>query len=120
MGRRRMAAAILAAVLAVVVVACGGADGPANEAAETPSVSGVVLDVSVRSLTQIDVLTMRDDTGVTREFYGGTYKGISPSHVREHMLQGLRLTVWYRVENGLLVIDEVGDYVPEVTPAPRR
>ena len=120
MGRCRLAAAILAAVLVGGVVACGSADGTAREDAEIPSVSGVVLEVTAKSLSQIDVLTIQDDTGVTREFHGGTYVGISPSHVREHMLQGLRLTVWYREENGLLVIHEVGDYVTDVTPAPPR
>ena len=120
MGRWRPAAAIAAAMLAGGVMACGGADRPPQEAAGIPSVSGVVLEVTAKSLTQIDVLTVQDETGVTWEFLGGTYKGISPSHVREHMLQGLRVTVWYREEEGMLIISEVGDYVTEETPAAHR
>ena len=120
MGRWRLVSAIVAALLAGGIVACGGANGLADEAADIPSVSGVVLKVTAKSLTQIDMLTVQDETGVTWEFLGGTYRGISPSHMREHMVQGLRVTVWYREENSLLVVDEVGDYVPERTPAPHR
>jgi len=116
MGRHFLAAAALAAVLIGGIVACGGAD----EAPEISTVSGVVLEVSARSLTQIDVLTVRDESGATLDFQGGAYKGYSPSHLREHMLQGLWVTVLYREENGLLVIDEVADYVPGVTPPVQR
>ena len=111
-----LAAAIFAAVLLAGILACSGAD----EATDIPSVSGVVLNVTARSLTQIDVLTVRDKSGVTWDFQGGAYKGYSPSHLREHMLQGLRVTVSYREENGVLVIDEVADYMPEATPPAQR
>lgn len=111
-----LAAATFAAVLLAGILACSGAD----EATDIPSVSGVVLNVTARSLTQIDVLTVRDESGVTWDFQGGAYKGYSPSHLREHMLQGLRVTVSYREENGVLVIDEVADYMPEATPPAQR
>ena len=106
--------ALAVGLLAGVALACGAEDGPGTAA----SVSGVVLDMSAQSLVQIESLTLQDEAGAAWDFVGGGYKGVSPSHLRQHMVQGLPISVSFHEEGGVLVIDEIGDFMPGVTPTP--
>ena len=109
-----------AAVLAVALLALfhAGACGTAGSAEDT--VTGHVIDVSAKSLLEIEVLTVEDDSGTAWKFSGRGYRGVSPSHLRQHMLQGLQVVVTYRGEGEDLLIRDIRDYTPGATPAPHE
>lgn len=111
----RWAAVPFVAVLALLsAVAC-----------ETPGsvegmVTGHVVDVSARSLLEIDVLTVEDEEGAEWRFSGRGYRGVSPSHLRQHMVQVFQVVVTYREEGDGLVIEEIRDYTAGATPGPHE
>ena len=90
-------------LLAIGALACGPSQQPTKE------VSGVVLEVQAASLTDLESLALRDQSGVTWRFEARGYRGESPSHLRVHMVQGLSVTVKYHEEQGSLIIDELTD-----------
>ena len=63
------------------------------------------------SLLELESLVVEDDDGVEWAFEGrgGSFVGFTPSHLREHMVLGMRITVTFHREDGALVLDEVGD-----------
>lgn len=71
--------------------------------------TGVVLDVAAGSLTQIETLSVQDDTGTKWDFEAEDYRGWLPSHVRDHMVQGAPIIVTYHEEAGVLYVDEIED-----------
>jgi hypothetical protein len=95
--------------LALALSACGGADAPDGPA---ESVSGVVVDVQAESLLELSSLKVRDEAGVTWEFVrrgpGGVGE-LTPSHLRQHGVLGEPVTVTFRREGRLLVIDRITD-----------
>ena len=111
----RRAAAFAVAVLALVHADACGTGGSADE-----TVIGHVTDVSAKSLLEIDVLTIEDGDRVVRDFSGRGYRGVSPSHLRQHMLQGLQIVVTYRDNGEDLLITEIRDHAPGATPAPHE
>ena len=111
----RRAAIFAAAVLVLFsAVAC---ETPGSAEA---SVEGYVIDVSARSLLEIDVLTIEDGEGKEWSFSGRGYRGITPSHLRQHMVQVFRVAVTYREEGKELIIEEIRDYTPGATPGPHK
>ena len=100
--------------LLVSAIACGGADAP------TTAVTGVVIDISARSLTDIESLTVRDESGATWVFGAEGYGGVAPSHLRQHMVLGMPVTVSFRRRGDALVIESIVDYTPGETPEPHR
>jgi hypothetical protein len=60
-------------------------------------------------LVELSVLEPVDKPGTRWRFEGRGVNGFTPSHPREHRLQGLSVTVRYHSENGVLVIDEITD-----------
>jgi len=99
------------AVLVLVVAACGVASRaePGQENAE--SVRGLIRDVQSSSFSGIGSLTIEDDKGATWVFEGRdvAIPGVTPSHLRDHMLLGLPVVVRFRRENGALVLSDVED-----------
>ena len=83
-------------------------------------VTGHVVDVSARSLLEIDVLTIEDDEGKEWRFSGRGYRGVTPSHLRQHMVQVFQVVVTYREEGDGLVIEEIRDYAAGATPGPHE
>lgn len=73
------------------------------------SVRGHVLDVQARSLTEVESLTLVDDQGKEWQFQAQGNVGFTPSHIREHMLLGQPVTVFYREEGEALVAVRVTD-----------
>ena len=111
----RRAALLAMAVLAVLsTVACGTSGGV------EATVTGHVVDVSARSLLEIDELTVEDDEGKEWSFSGRGYRGVTPSHLRQHMLQVFQVAVTYREEGDELIIEEIRDYTPGATPGPHE
>jgi hypothetical protein len=84
----------------------GGADGPG-----TMSVHGHVQEVEARSLLEIGSLTVRDGNGRDWVIDGGgtATSGFSPSHVREHMVLGQPVTVFFHRDGDVLVLDDITD-----------
>ncbi|MCI0440263.1 MAG: hypothetical protein L0177_14205 [Chloroflexi bacterium] len=71
----------------------------------------MIRAVEVRSLLEIETLTLEVEGGelLTFESRGRRYVGFTPSHLREHMLQGLPLQVSYHRDGAALVIDSLAD-----------
>ena len=109
-----------AAVLAAVVLALLSAMACETSGGVEGTVTGHVVDVSAKSLLEIDVLTIEDDEGKEWSFSGRGYRGVSPSHLRQHMLQVFQVVVTYREEGDELIIREIRDYIPGATPGPHE
>ena len=96
-------------LLATWTVACGSEIQPGTPSAKQSKLTGIVLDVAIGSLTQIETLSVQDDTGAKWNFEAEGYRGWLPSHVRDHMVQGLPIIVTYHEEAGVLLVDEIED-----------
>lgn len=90
----------LAVAALVAAFACGEGE---------KTVRGIVLDVQARSLTEVESLTIQDREGRMWRFQAEGNLGFTPSHIREHMLQGQEMTVTYREEGDILVALKVMD-----------
>ena len=105
-----------ASVIAVALVFgayCGGdGDGPgASEAV----FEGLITSVEVRTLLDLESIEVTDDVGTSLVFHAGGQRFVefTPSHVREHMLQGLGVIVTYRKsDDGTLHIVTIRDLPP--------
>ena len=106
---RKTLIVVMITLLVIWAVACGSEEQPGTPAAEQSTVTGVVLDVAVGSLTQIETLSVQDDTGTKWDFEAEDYRGWLPSHVRDHMVQGAPIIVTYHEEAGVLYVDEIED-----------
>ena len=95
---------MLVLVYAVLLsaVSCGG---------ETRSVHGLIVDVAADSLLVVETVTVEDEDQVRWTVHGGgkRFDGFSPSHLREHMVQGLPVTVWFEERDGRLFMKDVSD-----------
>ena len=112
-GGRVNAARLLSLIVCVALLgqmACGGSAAEVGGTGASGSVRGAVADVKSASLTRLSSIDVKDENGTGWHFEAGDdYKGLSPSHLREHMLQGLPVTVVYHEENAALIIDDVTD-----------
>ena len=72
-------------------------------------VRGVVIGVDSASISELRTLDVEDDMGEKWHFVAMNYRGFTPSHLREHMLSGLPVSVTYHEEGGDFVIDEIVD-----------
>ena len=93
----------VALLLSALSVACG-ADDPGGE-----SVTGDVVSVQERSLTEFEFLTIVDGQGKDWTFVGGAFTGFTPSHLREHMALREPVRVWYVEEGGILTATRIAD-----------
>jgi hypothetical protein len=84
----------------VIATACGNGDDTAR--GEGTSVTGMVVSVTPRSLTEFELLAIVDSDGTRWEFAGGLFSGFTPSHLSEHMALGEPVTVFYTAEGGVL------------------
>ncbi|MBI4199336.1 MAG: hypothetical protein HY535_02520 [Chloroflexi bacterium] len=74
------------------------------------SVHGLVIEVRGRDITQVAAFTLQEQgSGRRWAFEAQGPIGFTPSHLREHMLGGQPVTVWYRKEAGKLVATRVAD-----------
>ena len=74
-------------------------------------VRGLVVQVEARSLLELEFLTVEDANGTRWTFVarGQIPSDLTPSHLRDHMLQGLPVTVTFYRENGTLVLRDLAD-----------
>ena len=106
-GRAAVGALVVLSVLALA--ACGDDRGPTSQASAAEIVTGFVTDVEAGSIVELDSLEVEDAEGVVWHFVARGFKGLTPSHLRDHMVQGLPVSVTYHKENGTLVIEEIAD-----------
>ena len=97
---------LVIAVIAISLSACGDGSGDTPEGSQ---VRGALIDVDSASLSKLTSIDLRDEAGKDWHFVANGYSGFTPSHLRDHMVQALPVTVTYHEENGNLVIDEITD-----------
>ena len=97
----------LLALVAVILIVFGLSAIPAG----TNTVTGQIVSVEATSVTTISSLTLVDDSGKEWKFEGGgTFAGLTPSHLEEHRALQEPVTVEFeRAANGVLEILNVSD-----------
>ncbi len=92
---------------------CGG-DGGETQTSEGVF-EGLITHMEARTLLDLESIEVTDDAGETLVFHAGERRlaEFTPSHVREHMIQGLGVTVTYRKsKDDVLYIAEIKDRPP--------
>ena len=109
---RRIELPWLTLVLMVAITltfACGGSSA-SDSVQPAGQVRGVVVEVVGRSITEIETLRIRDDTGNLWTFDAGEgFIGFSPSHLREHQVLGETVLVTYESLDGRFVAVDISD-----------
>ena len=97
-----MAVLVLVYVVLLSAVSCGS---------ETRSVRGLIVEVVADSLLIVETVTVEDEDQVRWTVHGAgkRFEGFPPSHLREHMVQGLQVTVWFEERDGRLFMKDVSD-----------
>ena len=101
------------AVMLAFGLNCGGDDGGFRTSEAV--FEGLITDVEARTLLDLESIEVTDDDGNSLEFHaaGQRFMEFTPSHVREHMLQGLGVIVTYRKsDDGALYIVGIRDRPP--------
>ena len=75
------------------------------------SVRGLVVEVVAKSPIEVETLTLVDQDNTKLKFYsnGTIFQKFTPSHLREHMLLGDPITVWFERQGGILFLKEIKD-----------
>jgi hypothetical protein len=70
-----------------------------------------LTDVRAASLLEVESITVETETGESflLEADNRIFSGFTPSHLREHMLQGNLVTVTFHQEGERLVLNDVLD-----------
>ncbi|MBM3943725.1 MAG: hypothetical protein FJ316_12615 [SAR202 cluster bacterium] len=104
------------ALLMSLLVSCGGRAATPVPVPDTPTsqpatlqVRGMVLEVQERSLTEVELLRLRDSQGREWTFTTAGFAGFTPSHLRQHQAFGEPVLVTYRQEQGRLVAENIAD-----------
>ena len=95
-------------VIALLTFVCVllGCQPPTGDGA----IVGHVLEVTARSLVEVDTLKVVTEDGTEWEFKGGEFPGFTPSHLEEHQALGKPVRVFYiREEDGSLRIVRIED-----------
>ena len=100
-------------MVALSLIACGGDSGSdtSAQAGHEETVRGLILEVNAMSLLELESLRLEDEDGTIWLFEGGgrTLPGLTPSHIREHMLAGQRISVTFERDGAVLSIVDVAD-----------
>ena len=88
-------------LLTLLLASCNGED--------YKSVRGHVVNVQARSLTEVKLLIIQDKHGTKWTFRTAGAIEFTPSHIKEHMLLGQELGVYYTGGNGHLMVVSVID-----------
>lgn len=106
----------LVVVLALLLIAVGCSGSTGDEGTdEIQKVSGVITDVEARSLLELESIELLDEHGIrwrlqaSRRGLTGGIHGFTPSHLREHMVQGAPIVVMYIEDDGVLTIVSIGE-----------
>ena len=108
--------AALLGFLAVLLVAADCDDRGREDIRDAPlRVRGVVTDVQARSLLELELLRVTDQRNTVWDFRPGpedvTGSGhdYTPSHLRQHMVQGVPIIVTYTEKDGVLTIVSISE-----------
>ncbi len=92
---------LLVGVLSLLTTACGDS---------VSEMRGLITDVQAGSLTEVESFTVQEEgTGKLWTFTAEGSIGFTPSHMRQHMLEGQAVAVRYREKDGRLVAVLIGD-----------
>ena len=98
----------------LAVADCGG-DGRGETEEAVLQVRGLVTDVQARSLLELESLQVVDQHNIVWDFRPGP-RGVmgdghdyTPSHLRQHMVQGVPIIVTYRERDGVLTIVSISE-----------
>ena len=84
--------------------ACSGSGPTATATGATQQVTGLVISAAGPDSSSVERFSLRTDDGTVYDFVVGTLDvangGLPAPHLREHMVNAARTTVFYRVENG--------------------
>lgn len=99
------------AALIGFALGCGGGDGSTSHGQEKRTIRGQLTDVTAASLLEIESITLQTETGESYVLEAGNriISGFTPSHLREHMLQGTSVTVKFHQDGDRMVLDDVLD-----------
>ena len=101
-------ALVVAGLVAGVVVAC--------RPTGLSSATGVVIAADGPSAADVDTFRLRTSEGEQLDFTVGTLDlsagGLPAPHIREHLVSGVPVTVYYSNENGALVAHRYIDAPP--------
>ena len=105
----RMTLLILTALVALAL-GCGGGDS-SSSSGEERTIRGRLTDVRAASLLEVESITVETETGESYVLEAGNrvFSGFTPSHLREHMLQGTLVTVTFHQEGERMALDDVRD-----------
>lgn len=112
----RIPVVALLGFLAVLLSAADcGDDGKGETEEAALQVRGVVTDVQARSLLELESLQVVDEQNTVWEFrpgpqvVTGTGHDYTPSHLRQHMVQGVPIIVTYTERDGVLTIVSISE-----------
>ena len=100
--------ALLLLLTMLFTTACGGGE-TADGVTGAKQVRGQIVEVVARNIAEIELLTIRDDTGRGYTFTTEGYVEVTPSHLKEHQLLGQSVLVSYVERDGLLVAVKIED-----------
>jgi len=101
-----------AAVSPLILPAATPAPGPASPGAPASPVVGVVTKVDSSGLSSVNGFRLRLGDGSTLAFEIGTLENgdeFPPGHLAEHLATASPVEVFFRVENGALVVYRIQD-----------
>jgi len=103
--------ALLLIVATLAGLACTTSSDHDAISGDLESVRGLIRGVEAQSLLALKSLDLTDEAGNTWHFEanGKTFASFNPSHLNEHMLLGLRVTVVFRREGESLVLEDITD-----------
>jgi hypothetical protein len=101
---------LILAALAALILGCG-TEGGESTSADERFVRGRLTDVQAASLLEIESITVETESGETYVLEAGNriFSGFTPSHLREHMLQGNLVTALFEDEGDKLILKDVLD-----------
>ena len=107
MGKLEM---LILMVMIALSLGCGGG-GAESPSADELTVRGRLTDMKAASLLEVESVTVETETGESflPEAEKRIFSGFTPSHLREHMLQGNLVTVTFHQEDERLVLNDVLD-----------
>jgi hypothetical protein len=96
------------ALLLLLSTACVS-DETVDNVTVAKQVRGQIVEVVARNIAEIELLTIRDDSGLEYTFTTKEAVGFTPSHLKEHQLLGQSVLIKYVDQGGRLVAVEMGD-----------
>lgn len=107
----RRSITMLPLVVALAALACTTSSVDDAAGAGRESVHGLIRAVEAQTLLELKSLDLTDEAGKTWHFdaKGKIFASFTPSHLNEHMLQGLPVTVVFHRDGEMLVVDDITD-----------